>query len=556
MSSYAKILQDLTFLPGILESYGGFLLFVDTNGLPAQLVYGLTKQEVSSVLSGIASYEDDFNSDHDIKVSHQFGDLTDKYRCWVRKHESGYYITGLPKDIIYTSSLNLMPIGILKLDQHWMAIHSNAFLEIILGVNQHELLERNWLNYLDPDEIVKARKFLLTSKTLNNPYEFEQSVMTPLGREITVSVQISADYGTGSSGIEGYMVLVSDITEQEEAQRKIVFAANHDPLTKLPNRRALNEFIERHINPVSIKSWVLVFIDLDGFKQINDTLGHAVGDKLLVEVSDRLSGFIRRGEFICRNGGDEFLMVMANTPYSVLANRITELSLLVNQDVLIDKHEIHMKASVGAIPGEVLTEYHPPQAQKSSIVELWFTVADAAMYFAKHKMKSHWCIADMSFIHKVFNHLEHKQHIETCVLNKNIDIYFQPIDKLYALEALTRFKGPLQGSSPENIINAAIEIGCHMGLFNLMAEQGVKVYAKLFHASSLQSDEFPYLNINLEAPQVIDKDFIDNFVQHLKQEGLSPEQVYIEVSEKMMMFDLSDMVSAFNQIKQYGSNYW
>lgn len=554
-------LEQFPILPEILQLYGGFLLQIGVDGSAVQLVQGLESFEQASIERAI-SQRDFYHIEVGVGAKNAMAfllpeEINEKHFSWVVEGDQYTYVAGVPKEFLYTRHLNLLPVGILKLDKYWIATHCNSFLEKLIGVNQNDLLNRAWLSFCDNEQIVIARRYLTKTGEDSKPFEYEQEIVTPLGRRMTMSVSIVADYSLHSKQVQGYTMLFNDVSEKAEAKRKEIYAANHDMLTDLPNRRALNKFIAGIVSRQELDDWILLFIDLDGFKQINDIYGHGFGDKVLTKISQLIKEFINNDEFACRNGGDEFLILLKTTHSTTdtVIGRAEAFASLFSTPLCIDNHPIKLKISMGIVSGRLVTSYPPPKNFYTTQLELWFTVADSAMYHAKNVIDESYFEANLPFIDSVFGYLNLKRDIEECVINKHIQIVFQPIfldNNIHSVEALARFSGPLKGQCPELIIKNATSLDVYMQLLNLMTEEALVAYASLITQLHYHNVTIPKLNINLELAQFTNRAFLNRIADMCDKQGIKRSNIYIEISERKLMSEEKDLVDSFYFIKELG----
>ncbi|HDK38002.1 MAG TPA: diguanylate cyclase, partial [Thiolapillus brandeum] len=236
-------------------------------------------------------------------------------------------------------------------------------------------------------------------------------------------------------------------------ERGLDHLAHHDPLTKLPNRLLLKDRLDHALEMAKRHDQVLacLFLDLDNFKQINDTLGHLAGDELLIEVARRLQETMRSSDTIARLGGDEFAILLEDIGQKVFAEKIAQKILKsLRQFIVIDDHQFHVTASIGIaiFPDD------------DSISDDLLRDADAAMYEAKRLGKNDYHFFSVELLQLATQKLKLDQRLRQAVKNKELIYYYQPIvdartNRLIAAEALLRWKAPEEAlKSPVDFIEA------------------------------------------------------------------------------------------------------
>ncbi len=323
-----------------------------------------------------------------------------------------------------------------------------------------------------------------------------------------------------------YVVTCSDLTSMRRAQEQLSYLAHHDVLTGLPNRALLDERLDHELQRVrrSGQGVALMFIDLDGFKTINDSLGHAAGDRLLQEVARRLRASIRDADTAARLGGDEFVVVMTDLAQpedaGVLAGKL--LTLLA-EPVDVGGRRVTVSASIG------VAVFPQDGGDRGTLM----MAADSAMYAAKAHGRNHVSFYTRALASRARRRLDVEQGLRRSLERGEMALHFQPIvglddGRLVAAEALLRWQrsdgAPI---APQQFVPIAEDSGLieSIGLFVLERACG--------HAADWRSAglALPRLCVNVSPRQLERGDFAGRLQQMLADAGMPPEQLEVEVTE-------------------------
>ncbi|TVR75462.1 MAG: EAL domain-containing protein [Sphaerobacteraceae bacterium] len=335
--------------------------------------------------------------------------------------------------------------------------------------------------------------------------------------------------------------------ELEESRAELAHQAQHDSLTGLPNRTLFEDRLEHAIASAerSGKIVAVVFLDLDGFKMVNDTFGHAAGDTVLCTVARRLQERLRRNDTLARHGGDEFIAILEG----LLA---PEDALPVAQDLLrtivdpytIEGRPIRLSASIGVA-------LYPQDAQTVAGLQ---RSSDVAMYRAKVSGKN-----DIRFFSPSMNAAAEERHeialqLTTALQNHELQVHFQPQwnvreDRVEMFEALLRWFNPVLGSvSPARLIPIAEEIG-------MINEIGNWVLDEACHEASRWSDVMGRrigVSVNISATQLDREDLVDVVSSALDRHRLAPSQLELELTESAVAIELDRSIERLSRLREIG----
>lgn len=361
---------------------------------------------------------------------------------------------------------------------------------------------------------------------LNKP--IETLALRRDGSEFHVDLAISMVTWEGKSE---FCAFISDITQKKEADAMIRHQANYDPLTKLPNRHMFHVHLKQELLNAqrSRLALALMFIDLDRFKEVNDTLGHNIGDQLLAEVAQRLSASVRKSDIVARLGGDEFTIILSQladaTQVEIVAQNILRR---LAEPFTLNNETAYVSASIG------ITLY----PEDSDDVEQLLMNADQAMYVAKRKGRNRFSYFTPSLKAEAQQRLKLINDMRVALAEKQFAVYFHPIidiqtGKIVKAEALLRWQHPQLGMADQmEIIPVAEETG-------LIVEIGDWVFREAARwASRWQSltPEGLQIGINMSPVQFQAEDgHVEKWLDYLQELGLSGKHVVIEITEGVLL---------------------
>jgi diguanylate cyclase (GGDEF)-like protein/PAS domain S-box-containing protein len=348
-----------------------------------------------------------------------------------------------------------------------------------------------------------------------------------------------------STGEPRYLIgVIDDITERRKTDQRIAFLAHHDPLTGLANRAALTQKIEeaaarqrRRGEPFSV-----LLLDLDRFKQVNDTLGHPAGDTLLTEVAGRLNGLIRETDTLARLGGDEFALVQAGEAHqreaaSGLANRIIEA---MGRPFDVEGADINIGASIGI----ALAPEHDTNSDNL------LKMADLALYRAKSSGGGSYRFFDPEMSELASARHETEVELRRAIAQNELVLHYQPIidsktRKICGAEALVRWRHPTKGLIfPDKFIPLAEETG-------LITQIGEWV----LNAACAEAVTWPEnikLAVNLSLVQFRKADLSGTVMRSLTASGLPPERLELEITETALIESAAECLPALRHFKNIG----
>jgi diguanylate cyclase (GGDEF)-like protein/PAS domain S-box-containing protein len=346
----------------------------------------------------------------------------------------------------------------------------------------------------------------------------------------------------------GRVCCFRDVTERELAEEKLRHYALHDTLTNLPNRVAFMNHLRQAIDRKTANSgnqFAVLFLDLDRFKIINDSLGHVVGDKLLVSIASRLRASIRPGDVVARLGGDEFTVLLNRTGDIKEVARVAErLQSQISEPFKIDNYEVFTTASIGVIIADDL----PREADD------FLRDADTAMYRAKEAGKARYEIFDREMHAHNLNVLQLETDLRHAVERSEFDVFYQPIVDLESgrvreFEALIRWRHPVHGLiSPDTFIQVAEETGMIIPIGQWILEQACRHTAEWQRSLGIRLST----SVNLSAKQLVHPHLCSQIKQVLEECRLDPRQLKLEVTESTVMENSERSLSVLSELSELG----
>ncbi|KOA21455.1 phytochrome-like protein cph2 [Clostridium homopropionicum DSM 5847] len=342
-------------------------------------------------------------------------------------------------------------------------------------------------------------------------------------------------------------ILKENFKEIQNANDELEYLANHDFLTRLPNRFKFN----RELNDALLKSeedgseLAVLFLDLDRFKLINDTFGHDIGDKLLLEISNRLVSILRKDDVVCRIGGDEFNILLSNIKNREQVSKMAEAIVnLFKETYIIDGQEFSISTSIGI----AISIFDGKD------LDLLLKKADIAMYKAKEKGKNNFLFYQKEMNMHSVERFKLENRLRKALEQEEFILYYQPrvdanSDKIIAVEALIRWNNPELGMvSPAEFIPLAEESGLI-----------VPIGEWVLRTACMQNKQWQdaghkpiRVSVNLSAMQFIQQDLVDKIGAILDESGLSSEWLELEITEGIIIKDLKGTMETLGKLKEMG----
>lgn len=367
------------------------------------------------------------------------------------------------------------------------------------------------------------------------------------GELISVGIRATRVQDLGGEHTHHFIWILVDITERKQAEERMRHIAQSDSLTGLPNRLALQIRLTQALLEARRHAWQLaiMFIDLDRFKIINDTLGHPVGDELLREVSCRLSQMVRETDFVARLGGDEFVILLpaisSPADAAIVANKIIGA---LSAPILADGHELHTSPSIG------ISIFPDDGSDGDTILKN----ADTAMYHAKSAGRNNYQFYANEMNASATERLDIERKLRHAISRNELSLCYQPqfcADEFYptGIEALVRWHHPIDGLiSPARFIPIAEETGLIVEIGEWVMRSACLEVKKWLDAGLRPLR----VAVNVSARQLRRRDFAETVAGALAESGLPPELLELEITESAVMENPEEAIEILQRINRMG----
>jgi len=451
-------------------------------------------------------------------------------------------------------------------DKNGRRLYNSPAYQKILGYSREELIATSPLEQIHPDDRARVLGAAERARLTGVGEQLEYRIRHKDGSWRVLESTASA-IRSRQGQAEGLVVVNRDITERKRAEEKLAHNAFHDGLTNLANRALLLERLGRALS-ISRRhadfKFAVLFIDIDGFKVFNDSLGHIAGDALLIQIAQRLTACLRRADTVSRPGqgenqepvfGDSTLARPGGDEFAVLAQELRDPSDAIRvaeriQERLVlpfdmDGHEIVVTASIGiAFSGSTSTEAQDVLRD-----------AEIAMYRAKHNGKARCEVFDNAMHVGAVKRLQLETDLRRAVDLGEFLVYYQPIvsldsKQIVGFEALTRWQRPGGMVMPNDFIPVADETGIILSINRQLLPEAchqLRSWQNLF-----PSDPPLFLSVNISPKQFAQPDLASQIGQLLQQSGVDPRCIDLEITETIAMADAERSAGVLSELKALG----
>jgi diguanylate cyclase (GGDEF)-like protein/PAS domain S-box-containing protein len=403
----------------------------------------------------------------------------------------------------------------------------------ILGLPEEsrEVAPSAWFELVAPDDVVRLRTEIeahLVGQTPSLECEFRMRHRDGSWRWVEAQGLATRDVDGTPIRMAGSL---SDTTDRHVEQQRLQHEALHDMLTGLPNRTLFIDRVEQTLQRAAREAaagCALLFLDLDEFKQINDSLSHAVGDRLLVAFAERVASALRPGDTVARLGGDEFTVLLEGlvqpAEATVVADRILRA---MREPFHLDDNDLFVGASIGiSLSAEGLTP--------ADLI----SAADLAMYDAKRRGRGRWAVFDEHMNRRVTDRLARQTELRQVIEDGSLEVHYQPIigldsGRIFGLEALARWPSERTPLDPVEFISIAEETGLIGALGDHVTRAALRALAG-WHAAGLAGEDL-WVSVNLSSRQLSDAGLAGQVRAAVADAGLAPARLRLEVVESTLI---------------------
>ncbi len=421
--------------------------------------------------------------------------------------------------------------------------YASPSMQAIVGYTPEELAGKDSLGQIHPDDASVAREKF--DALLNAPGEAARIQVRLRHRDGSWRwTEIVARNLLHDPRLKGLLCNYRDVTEAKRLEEQLAHQATHDPLTGLPNRRLFEDRLQQAIaySRRSGQAIAVVYLDIDGFKVVNDSLGHSTGDLLLVQVTERLKRLIRETDTLARTGGDEFILVASQLRSPDGARTIVQklLSAFLTPFQL-GPHELFVTASAGIS----LFPYD------GETVDTLQRKADLAMYDSKRRGKNAFMFFNPEMSAESSDRLKLENDLRRALEREQLVLYYQPQFDLerkavIGAEALLRWKHPELGMIPPNrFIPIAEETGLIVSIGQWVLQEACRQCSR-WHSAGAR------IAVNVSALQFSRADFVSTVAASVEQAGLRSEQLELELTESLLMHRIEETAARMSHLRALG----
>jgi diguanylate cyclase (GGDEF)-like protein/PAS domain S-box-containing protein len=424
----------------------------------------------------------------------------------------------------------------------------NRALADITGYPEEELIGRSFIEITHPDDLeadLEALREIVEGERYG--YTAEKRYLHANGDPVWIALNTSPIHDE-QGRIAHLIAQMEDITERKATEARLTHQALHDPLTGLPNRVLFAERVRRAAARGNAASFAVIYLDLDTFKPVNDTLGHAVGDQVLIEVARRLERLLRDGDTLARLGGDEFAVLCEGVDEPVarlVAERVIEA---LDNPFEIDGRRLRQAASIGVA-------LHPRNGQPADS-EAILRDADRAMYKAKAAGKSRYALFDGWLSGDVQRRDALEEDLRAAVARRQLRVHYQPeIDlrtgRVTGAEALVRWEHHAHGLlEPAQFISIAEASGLISEIDDFVLWQACHQAARW--RAEMDPDEDFIVSVNLSEHRLADSGLSGMIAEAISHADLPPSSLCLEVAERAVMDRRGEALSALPDLESLG----
>lgn len=424
--------------------------------------------------------------------------------------------------------------------------YQSASVERILGYKETELIGKPFGDLVHPDDRVQVLRKIDEAIMIVGPPIATECRLRRVDdsyclTEVTITNLLELP------AVRGLVLNTRDVSERKALEEKLTHQAFHDSLTNLPNRAAFRIGLDHALHGDSDGRIAVLFLDLDDFKAVNDTMGHDIGDQLLVAVGARIASTLRPGDTVARLGGDEFAVLLKKMEDEQIAGRVAErITRQLLPPFAIGGKEISIRASIG-IAGLVSGQEAADELIRN---------ADVAMYIAKAKGKARFVQYEATLASAAVERMELEHDMRRALQEKQFVLQYEPVIMLesgaiHSVEALVRWNHPRRGMlAPVDFIAVAEQTGLIVDLGRLVLQQatrdGRRWQVRFPSVPPMQ------ISVNLSGRQLERPELINEVVDAVDAAGLDPQSLILELTESVLLADTEPVARTLQELRGLG----
>jgi diguanylate cyclase (GGDEF)-like protein/PAS domain S-box-containing protein len=430
--------------------------------------------------------------------------------------------------------------------RHGAIRYQSASVERILGYQDRDLIGKPFGDLVHPDDRTQLLRKIDEAINIVGPPISTECRLRRVDdsyclAEVTITNLLELP------AVRGLVLNTRDVSERKALEEKLTHQAFHDSLTNLPNRAAFRIGLDHALQGSSEGRIAVLFLDLDDFKAVNDTMGHDIGDQLLVAVGARIASTLRPGDTVARLGGDEFAVLLKKMEDEQIASRVAErITRQLVPPFAIGGKEISIRASIG-IAGLVSGQEAADELIRN---------ADVAMYIAKAKGKARFVQFEASLANAAIERMELEQDLRTALEEKQFILQYEPVIMLesgaiHSVEALVRWNHPRRGLlAPADFIAVAEQSGLIIELGRWVLQQatrdGRRWQVRYPSATPMK------ISVNISGRQLERPELLKEVVEAVDGAGLDPQSLILELTESVLLADTEPVARTLQELRSLG----
>jgi diguanylate cyclase (GGDEF)-like protein/PAS domain S-box-containing protein len=432
-------------------------------------------------------------------------------------------------------------------DKEGIVIYQSPSVTRVLGYEAGELVGKNSLEFIPQSDLVLIRRAYAELRRFPEGEVIHEGRFRHKDGSWRMLEGVARFFEDKQIQTSGIIINARNITERKSLEEKVRYQAYHDPLTGLGNRFSFREYVGRAIEEAkySLCQVFVLFIDLDNFKNINDSLGHEAGDQIIGEVARRLKKCVKGTDFVARLGGDEFAILITAPVVPNLAVMVAERILAeIAKPFQVNSWEMSLGVSIGiaASDGDTISG------------EQLLRNADLAMYKAKEDGKNRFVLFESQMHEEMMAKVELESELRQALEKDELTLCYQPIislttGELSGVEALARWDHSVKGNIPPlTFITLAEQSGQIISLGRWVLRRACVDIKRICEDNAAQFT----VTVNISSRQVVDPNFLSDVSQILLQTGFDPANLVLEITESVMMEDTSLILKTMRGLKEMG----